>query len=312
MGLKYSVGIDIGGTKTAIGILDEQGKVAAQRVIHTDLTKTPQQMVQAMAEVVMLLQQESAITDEQILGVGIGVPGPLDAAGGKFSCPPNLPTWADFEVVAEFRKYLKFPMQLQNDATAAALAEKWLGAAQSNDNFIYMTISTGIGGGLFLDGKLFAGFRGNAGDIGHMVIDPGTGTCVCGQKGCFEWVASGTAIARQATAIRGRETSTKEAFELHSQKDAQMVELVERVFEYIGMGVVSLINTFDVEKIVIGGGVSQVGEPLFQAIRTYVTRFALSPVGRQTEIVPANLNQDAGFIGAAALIHLNGVNNLKN
>jgi glucokinase len=91
-----------------------------------------------------------------------------------------------------------------------------------------------------------------------------------------------------------------------------MVELVERVFEYIGMGVVSLINTFDVEKIVIGGGVSQVGEPLFKAIRTYVKRFALSPVGKETEIVPASLNQDAGFIGAAALIHLNGVNNLKN
>jgi glucokinase len=310
--LKYSVGIDIGGTKTAIGILDEHGKVAAQKVIHTDLAKTPQQMVQVMAEVVMLLQQESGIADDSILGIGIGVPGPLDAAAGKFSCPPNLPTWAEFEVVAEFRKYLRFPMQLQNDATAAALAEKWLGAAQSNDNFLYMTISTGIGGGLFLDGKLFAGFRGNAGDIGHIVIDPGAGICICGQKGCFEWVASGTAIARQATAIRGQETSTKEAFELYSRNDGRMVELIERVFEYIGMGIVSLINTFDVEKIVIGGGVSQVGEPLFQAIRTYVKRFALSPVGKETVIVPASLNQDAGFIGAAALIHLNAANNLKN
>jgi glucokinase len=192
------------------------------------------------------------------------------------------------------------------------LAEKWLGAAQTNDNFIYMTISTGIGGGLFLNGKLFSGYSGNAGDIGHIVIDPSSGTCICGQKGCFEWVASGTAIARQATAIRGKETSTKEAFELYGQHDPQMAELIDRVFQYIGTGIVSLINTFDVEKVVIGGGVSQIGEPLFNSIRTYVKGYALSPVGRETIIVPAKLNQDAGFIGAAALIHLNGMNNLKN
>ncbi|MEX2460216.1 MAG: ROK family protein [Paenibacillaceae bacterium] len=309
--MKYSVGIDIGGTKTAMGIVSAIGEVVAERVIHTDLTKTPQQMVQVMADVVIELQQESSIANEQILGVGIGIPGPLDAAAGKFSCPPNLPSWHNFEVAAEMRKHLKFPLQVQNDATSAALAEKWMGAAQSNANFIYITISTGIGCGLFLDGKLFNGFRGNAGDIGHIVIDPSQGTCICGQKGCFEWVASGTAIARQATAIRGQETSTKAAFELYAQKDPQMTELVERVFEYLGMGIVSLINTLDLEKVVIGGGVSQVGDSLFQAIRAYVRRFALSPVGKETEIVPAKLNQNAGLIGAAALTLLNGFNNLK-
>lgn len=309
--MKFSVGIDIGGTKTAIGIVSEEGGVVVERVIHTDLTKTPQQMVRLMADVVIELQQKSSISDEQIIGVGIGIPGPLDAAAGKFSCPPNLPSWHNFEVAAEMRKHLKFPLQVQNDATSAALAEKWIGAAQSNDNFIYITISTGIGGGLFLDGKLFTGYRGNAGDIGHIVIDPSLGACICGQKGCFEWAASGTAIARQATVIRGQETSTKEAFELYAQKDSQITELVEQVFEYLGMGIVSLINTFDLEKVVIGGGVSQVGDPLFQAIRTYVRKYALSPVGKETEIVPTQLNQNAGLIGAAALIHLNGFNNLK-
>ncbi|QGQ94812.1 ROK family protein [Paenibacillus psychroresistens] len=309
--MKYSVGIDIGGTKTAIGIVNEAGLVAAEKVIHTDLAKTPQQMVKEMADVIKHLQVESGVMDEEILGVGIGVPGPLDAAAGKFSCPPNLPSWHDFEVAAEMRKYLEFPLQVQNDATSAALAEKWIGAAQDNANFIYITISTGIGGGLFLDGKLFTGFRGNAGDIGHIVIDPSAGTCICGQKGCIEWVASGTAIARQASTIRGKDTSTKEAFELYGAKDPQMVKLIEQVFEYLGMGIVSLINTFDLEKIVIGGGVSQVGDPLFAAIRAYVRKFALSPVGKETEIVPTKLNQNVGLVGAAALIHLNGFNNLK-
>jgi glucokinase len=261
--------------------------------------------------VVNQLQQACGIADTAIKGIGIGVPGPLDATAGKFSCPPNLPRWADFEVIAEFKKYFSYPMQLQNDATAAALAEKWVGAAQENDNFIYITLSTGIGAGLFLNGALFAGFRGNAGDVGHIVIDPSKGTCICGQKGCFEWVASGTAIARLATAIRGRETTTKEAFMLYGANDPQMTSLIEQTFEYIGMGLVSLINAFDPEKIVLGGGVSQVGEPLFTAVRSYVKQFALSPVGKQTLIVPAKCNQDAGFIGAAALIHLNGHNNLK-
>lgn len=309
--MKFSVGIDIGGTKTAIGIVSAAGEVIVERVIQTDLGKTPQQMVQAMAEVVIELQAESNITDDMILGMGIGIPGPLDAAKGKFSCPPNLPGWHEFEVATELRKYISFPLQVQNDATSAALAEKWIGSAQDNTNFIYITISTGIGAGLFLDGKLFTGFRGNAGDIGHMVIDPSLGECICGQKGCFEWVASGTAIARQATSIRGQDTSTKEVFELYGMKDPQMTQLVNQVFEYLGMGIVSLINTFDLEKVVIGGGVSQVGDPLFQAIRVYVAQYALSPVGKETEIVPTKLKQNAGLLGAAALIHLNGSKNLK-
>ncbi|MDB5053660.1 MAG: hypothetical protein JWM44_1710 [Bacilli bacterium] len=303
--VKFAVGIDIGGTKTAIGIVDEKGTIAAQQTIHTDLTKTPEQMVQIIAEVVKLLQQQNEISDKDILGIGIGGPGPLDTASGKFTCPPNLPSWSNFKVVEQFAQFFKCPIQLQNDATAAALAEKWLGAAQENRNFIYMTISTGIGAGLFLNGALFAGSYGNAGDVGHIVIDPAMGTCKCGQNGCFEWVASGTAIARLATERLGRETSTKEVFAGYDRRDPQMVALVEQVFEYIGMGVVSLINTFDPEKFVIGGGVSQVGEPLFTAVRSYVKTYALSPAGRETQIVPALLNQNAGFIGAAALIVLN-------
>jgi glucokinase len=192
---------------------------------------------------------------------------------------------------------------MENDATAAALAEKWLGAAQDSDHFIFITISTGIGAGIYLHGKLLTGSTGNAGDAGHMIVDPAGGVCPCGQAGCWEWIASGTAITRQATELLGRDVTSKEAFELAAQGNSQMSELINRAFTYIGMGCVSLINVLDPNKIVIGGGVSQVGEPLFKAVQTYVSNHALNPSGRQTEIVPAKLQQDAGLIGATALIH---------
>lgn len=302
--MEYAVGIDIGGTKTAIGIVDETGKVAAHREIVTDLTKKPATMVGIMAETVRQLCDGENISDQDILGIGIGAPGPLNPATGEFTCPPNMPSWANFNITEILKHYFSWPIHLQNDATAAALAEKWIGAAQQNNHFIYITISTGIGAGLFLDGKLYTGFRGNAGDIGHIIIDPAMGVCKCGQLGCMEWVASGTAIARQASELLARNVTTKEVFALYELRDPQMVSLVERIFRYFGIGVVSLINAFDPEKIVIGGGVSQVGDPLFSAVNAYVRQYALSPGGKETAVVPALLGQNAGFIGAAALIHL--------
>jgi glucokinase len=193
---------------------------------------------------------------------------------------------------------------LENDATAAALAEKWVGAARSAEHFVYITISTGIGAGIYSHGRLLTGATGNAGDIGHMVIDPASGICNCGQRGCFEYVASGTAIAREASSLLGRQVAAKEAFELAlTGQDPAMEKLVHRVFDYIGIGCVTLINTFDPELLVIGGGVSQVGAPLFEAVSDYIMRNALNPSGRNTPVVPAALQQDAGLIGAAALVH---------
>ncbi|MNE56475.1 N-acetylmannosamine kinase [compost metagenome] len=202
------------------------------------------------------------------------------------------------------KRHLPYSIKLENDATAATLAEKWLGAAKDEQHFVFITISTGIGAGIYMHGKLITGASGNAGDVGHFVIDPAAGRCVCGQRGCWEYVASGTAIARQASELLGRSVTSKEAFDLAAAGDPDVKELIDKVFGYIGIGCVTLINTLDPEKIVIGGGVSQVGEPLFQAVQDYVGRYALNPSGRKTPIVPAALQQDAGLIGAAALVHM--------
>ncbi|PZE21155.1 ROK family protein [Paenibacillus xerothermodurans] len=301
--MALAVGIDIGGTKVSVGVVDQEGRVVAKSALKTDLTVPPGHMVARIAESVNGMMAEHGWNYVDMMGIGIGAPGPLDPKAGKITCPPNLPSWKDFTLAAELQKRLPCDIRLENDATAATLAEKWLGAARETDHFVYLTISTGIGAGIYLHGKLITGATGNAGDAGHIVVDPAAGQCTCGQYGCWEQVASGTAIARQASELRGKPVTAKQVFELADQGDSEMLALVNKVYRYVGVGCVSLINLLDPDMIVIGGGVSQVGAPLFQAVQQYVSRHALNPSGRETAVVPAVLDQDAGLIGAAALIH---------
>lgn len=301
--MNLAIGIDIGGTKIAIGIVDETGHIVGQSRLHTDFSIKPSEMLVRIAESVEELIQVHAIDTKSIIGIGVGAPGPLDPLNGRITCPPNLPGWNDFPLVDEMKQLLPYTIKMENDATAATLAEKWIGAARHSNNFIYLTISTGIGAGIYLHGRLITGATGNAGDAGHIVINPTAGKCSCGQNGCWEWLASGTAIARQASELASKPITTKEAFDLAEQGNASMKQLVETAFRYTGIGCVTLINLFDPDTIVIGGGVSQIGEPLFKAIQDYVSHNALNPSGRNTSIIPSQLLQNTGLIGAAALIH---------
>ncbi|WP_203340148.1 ROK family protein [Planococcus beijingensis] len=304
--MKYAIGVDIGGTKTAIAAVDERGVIVSQSVIPTNLQIRPQAMIAEIQQEISRVIEESGVLIEEIAGIGIGAPGPLDSKNGLISCPPNLPAWVDIPVRELIGRSFSVPVLLENDANAAALAEKWIGAAVENENFIYITVSTGIGAGIIAEGKLLKGLKGNAGDIGHMVIDPSFGECVCGQWGCLESIASGTAIAKRASAIIGREVTAKDVFRFYKERDPDITGYMEDVFNVLGVASVSMINTFDPEKIVFGGGVSKFGEPMFDSIRQYVRRYALNPTGRKTEITAAKLGQNAGVIGAAALCFQNG------
>jgi len=302
---KYAVGIDIGGTKVAIGIVDQQGEVVNQTVLPTDLSITAIEMLDKIIASTKQLITNLGISEENIAGIGIGAPGPIDTNAGKIVAPPNLPNWHGVELVEYVQA--SFPntkIIFENDATAATMAEKWVGAAQESDHFIYLTISTGIGAGLYANKKLISGYTGNAGDVGHMVIDPNENLCSCGGRGCFESLVSGTAIARRASILLNKQLTTKDVFDLYQKQDNDIVPFIEKTFKYLGIATVNLINMFDPQKIVIGGGVSQVGEPLFNAVKQYVQKNALNPAGRNTEIVPAQLNRNVGVIGAASLILL--------
>src|SRR5699024_1783114 len=299
--MKYAVGVDIGGTKTAIGVVNEKGEPIVHETIVTDLTISPEAMINRMIDTVNTLIEKSDISHDAIIGIGVGAPGPLDSFNGIITCPPNLPEWRDIPLKKMMEAAFSFPVKVENDANAAALAEGWIGGGQDVSNYVYMTISTGIGAGIITEGQLLRGRKGNAGDIGHIVVNPAYGTCPCGQKGCLEWIASGTAIARIGSDIIGRTISTKDVFDLYDEGHKEIVAFVEDVLTSIGQACVTLINTFDTEKIIIGGGVTQVGYLLFNSIRQYVSQFALNPDGRQVEIAESTIGAHNGLIGAAAL-----------
>ncbi|WP_077614053.1 ROK family protein [Caenibacillus caldisaponilyticus] len=303
--MALAVGIDIGGTKTAIALVKENGDIVESAVIPTEADIAPDLMIDKMIAVLNDILRKAGVTAKDVAGIGIGAPGVIDLAKGEFTFAPNLP-WRDVPIVARFSEAFPVPVRLGNDANVAALAEKWLGAARECDHFIYITISTGIGGGIYLNGKLYTGSRGNAGEIGHIVVEHNGRTCGCGQKGCFEAVASGTAIAKIGSELAGRPLSTKEVFDLYFAGDPVIKPFVEDVFNKIGAGCTSLINLFEPEMIVLGGGVTNVGTPLFDAVKRYVSEHAISPAGRATAIVPSQLSQNTGVIGAAALILKNG------
>lgn len=299
--MKYAVGVDIGGTKAAAAVVTEKGEIIEQTIIPTDVSIAPEEMIGRIIDVIRKMLEKAGLDEENLSGIGIGAPGPLDSKKGIIYAPPYLSTWVSVPVVRLMKQHFSVPVLLENDASAAALAERWIGTVQGIEDFIYMTVSTGIGAGIVSNGRLISGQRGNAGEIGHMVVDPSFGRCFCGLDGCLELIASGTSIAKHGSAIMNRPLSTKEVFDLYREGHPAITEFISRVFHALGVAAVSLVNTFDPKVLVIGGGVSQVGEPLFEAVQSYVSRYALDEVGRQTRIVPARLNQNEGVIGAAAL-----------
>lgn len=298
------IGIDIGGTKTAIGVVDNQGQIKQRKTIPTDLTVSPDTMLERIGDAVEAL--ERPIGDVQIKGIGIGAPGPLDPDQGRMLGPPNLPTWHNLDVSSYFHERFQWPVELQNDAVAALFAERWTGAAKGCEDVVYLTISTGIGSGIISGGRLIKGVSGNAGEVGHIVIDPSFGECVCGQKGCFEYIASGTGISNHGSRALGETLSAEEIFSLARSGNQEAAAFLDKIYAVMGAGCVTLVNSFDPERIVIGGGVSKAGGDMFEAIQSYVSRYALNERGRAVSIVPASHGTDAGLIGAAAQLLLKG------
>lgn len=298
----YAIGIDIGGTKIALAIVNKNGEVIARDRLITDTAVQPRIMISQIIVSIKDMLSKQNITEEELCGIGIGAPGPLDISRGMITYPPNLPLWRNVSIVDDLSKHFSVPIRIENDASAAAVAEQHLGNGVGFKDILYVTISTGIGAGIISNYQLVSGSKGNAGDIGHMVIDPGFGECTCGQLGCFEHICSGTAISREVSKRKGSFISTEEAFRLYKDKDEIITIYLDQVINRMGMAFTSMINTLDPEIIIIGGGVSQVGETLFQPIRDYVKKFTLNREAGDTPIVPAKLNQEAGVIGAALLM----------
>ena len=316
---QFIVGVDLGGTNIAAGAMPTDGtREIAMRMIPTKSEVGAGGVVDRIAslieEVIVQTQQETGAERSDFLGVGIGSPGPLDRARGVVIVTPNL-GWRDFPLRDEVSKRVNLPATLDNDANCATLGEWWCGAAKGGRNVVGMTIGTGIGGGLILEGKLYHGASDAAGEIGHTTIDPTGRRCKCGNYGCLEAYTSGPAIAERAREVlEGDEDSllfemvdgdvkkitAQTVFEASKRGDRVALEVVRDTAHFLGVGVSNLINIFNPDTFVIAGGVTQAGDLLFDPLRAEVKRRAFKPSVEACRIVPGALPLSAGVVGAVA------------
>ncbi len=288
---QISIGVDIGGTKIACGVL--RGDQLVGRHVQPTPETGWEAVLDAVAAQVLTLQE----TQPGARLIGVGVPGPLNAERTRVKFAPNIYGFTDVPLVDGLRQRLGQRIILENDAKAAALAEAHLGAARGTESSIYVTVSTGIGAGLVLGGKIWRGRHGIAGEIGHMTVKPGGPVSGAGLDGALEAVASGTAIARDASYALNREVSTPEAFQLAEQGQPAVRRVVEQAMKHIGVALADLQKIIDPEVFVIGGGVASVGDYFFNGVQRAANEYSqgFAPV----TIRRAQLGTDAGVIGAA-------------
>jgi glucokinase len=271
----------------------------------------PEKVVERLLELGRRAVETSGVAWSAVEAVGVGCGGPLDAARGVLS-PPYLPGWHDVPLQEMAERAYGLPTVLENDATAAAAGEHRYGAGAGARNMVYLTVSTGVGGGVIVDGRLYRGSDGNGAELGHVTIDWHGRTCHgCGRRGCLEAYVSGTSIAERAQEA-GLAYATAEEVAAGAQSgDAGAARVWEETVDALGCGLTSIVNLFEPELVVIGGGVSRSGELLLGPLRGRVRAEAMTPAGKAVGIVPAALGDRVGVVGAAAIVLEHHAPNLR-
>ncbi|MEW8957083.1 ROK family protein [Clostridium sp.] len=306
----YVIGIDLGGTKIHGAIADLHGNVIESQVVPTDAKDGEEAVLNRIIGVIETVLEKSGKTSEEVKAIGIGSPGPLDAKKGIIIASSNLP-FKNFKLVDPIKNRFNVPVYLDNDANVATIGEFMFGEGKNTSNMVYVTVSTGVGGGAIVNGKIFRGNTSNALEIGHTTILPEGPRCNCGNHGCVEALASGTAIGKRAveavesgletTLAKYENPTSYEVFVEAKNGDEVAKDILHRSLTYLGIGIANIVNTFDPEMIVIGGGVSKGGQVVFDKVKEVVDERALKAMVESCEIVPAGLGTDAGVIGAVAL-----------
>ena len=327
---QYIVGVDLGGTNIVAGAMTADGsRHLAMRSIPTNSAVgdegVAERIVGLVEAVILDTMEQNDSSRRDFIGIGVGAPGPLDREKGIVLVAPNL-GWKDFPLRQRIQERLHLPTTLDNDANCATFGEWWQGAARGGRNVVGLTIGTGIGGGLILNGALYHGSSDMAGEIGHTTIDLNGRHCKCGNYGCLEAYASGPAIATRAREVLVREEgesaipamvkgrlddiTAQIVYDAATNGDEVAIEIVRDTARYLGAGVANLLNIFNPDIVVVAGGVTAAGDALFVPLRAEVRRRAFSPAVRAVRIVPGELPGTAGVVGAVASFkqqHLGGV-----
>ncbi|WP_017472575.1 ROK family glucokinase [Amphibacillus jilinensis] len=312
---KYLIGVDIGGTTVKIGIISVVGEIITKWEIVTNkganADKIPNDIWDAITDKLAIHQ----IDKQQILGIGVGAPGFVVADSGDIAEAVNL-GWRDFPLGRILTDLSGLPVYVDNDANIAALGENWLGSGQLADHLIAITLGTGVGGGIIVDGKIVSGVNGTAGEIGHMTIEKNGAPCNCGRRGCLETIASATGIARIATAKvkktkhsaltnilkENKILTAKNVFDAAAQDDPCASEVITEIVDVLAFAIANVATVINPSKIVIGGGVSKAGDQLLVPLEKAYRNYALPRINEGSTFAIATLGNDAGIIGGAFLV----------
>ena len=307
---KYSFGVDVGGTTIKMGLFDLEGNVLDKWEIKTRTENGGVNVLPDIAEAIKAKISEKSIAKEDVVGVGIGVPGPVDDKGVVYKCV-NL-GWGVLNINEELGRLLDMPVKGGNDANVAALGEMWKGGGQGFESIVVVTLGTGVGGGIIMNGKILTGAKGAAGEIGHIHVDDDEkDVCGCGNTGCLEQFASATGVVRLAnralastdkkTVLKVGEVSAKDVWDAVKAGDEVAIEIAEEFGQYLGKGLASVACVINPEAFVIGGGVSKAGTILLDYIRKNYTPYVFH-ASRDVQFTLATLGNDAGIYGAAKLV----------
>lgn len=311
------IGIDVGGTNVKIALVDGEGKIIYSNSVPTYAQMGYEYTVNNIKQAIRDLMKETNTDAKEIEGIGFDFPGQVDYKTGVVKLAPNIPGWVNVPIAQMIEEEFNIPTRIDNDVRCAALGELKLGAGKGCENFVCITVGTGIGSGLVINGQLVRGAANAAGEIGHIKLQMNGGPiCGCGDTGCLEAFASGPSIVAMAQEYLKGGKSTK--FREMAGADGEITPYIvakaaeagdpvaKRIFEivgtYIGMGLVSVINLLNPEKVIIGGGVAAAGDLLLDPIRKTIKERAMVVAGNSVEIVPAELGNSAGVIGASMLV----------
>lgn len=307
----YFLGIDLGGTDTKLGIVDESGRMVRSAKSPTHSEKGPEGVLADIAA----HARDLISSGNSVKAVGMGCPGPLSSRMGVVYETPNLPGWINVPAQKILEEHLQLPVALSNDANAAAYGEWWVGAGVDVNTMILFTLGTGVGGGLVLNDELFIGPDDTAGELGHVIINFDGPLCGCGNHGCIEAYASATAIRRDvkqalAAGVKTRiqipegaedDFGARVVYDAAVQGDEFAIELFQKVGYYLGIAAATVINTFNPEMIAYGGALSNAGDFIFKPLVETARKNCFETPGKRVQIVKATLGNDAGIIGAAGL-----------
>lgn len=312
--MNYYVGIDLGGTNTKIGLLDEDGNILFSTIVKTESEQGLEKTVERLANILKIQVSNLNISFEDVAGVGLGVPGPV-ANGRIVKFWANFPWPVNVDLAAEFEKHLGVPVKVDNDVNVITLGEMWKGGGRGYKNVLGLAIGTGIGGGVVVNGKLVSGKNGAGGEVGHIKVERDGKLCGCGQEGCWEAYASATGLVREAKSrltvnknnllyerTKDREVEAKDIFDAAREGDEFSLNLVDYEAEFIALGIGNLLNVLDTDVVVVGGGIALAGNILFDKINEKLRKYAMLSTLDGLKIVPAELGNDAGIYGAAYLV----------